>query len=102
MAMCIMAYMRDSWRGLSSGAMQAAVAASPAFSLQVRTASAAAADSIRARERAGVEPLAANCGQIEATSTQTRTAATARFFMTSSPHRACAPVRKLLLQPSVR
>ena len=37
MAMCIIAYMRDSWSGLSRGAMQAAVAASPAFAFQSMT-----------------------------------------------------------------
>src|SRR5262245_53558420 len=45
-AMCMIAYMRDSWKGLLSGARQAAVAALPAFWFQVRTASPAAADAI--------------------------------------------------------
>jgi hypothetical protein len=38
--MCIIAYIRDSWSGLSRGAIQAAVAASPAFAFQSVTASA--------------------------------------------------------------
>ena len=99
MAMYIIAYMRDSWSGLSSGAMQAAVAASPAFTLQRRTASSEAAAPMGARGRAGLDPLAASCGQLEATHADTRTAATARFFMTPSPHPACAPCGSFLCSP---
>src|SRR6266849_1681881 len=44
MAMCIIAYIRDSWSGLSRGAMHAAVAATPAFAFQTVTASPPASD----------------------------------------------------------
>src|SRR5262245_57361270 len=53
MAICMLAYTRDSWSGLSTGARQAAVAALPAFSFQARTASVGAADAVGARGLAG-------------------------------------------------
>jgi hypothetical protein len=81
----------------ATAAFGEAVAARPAFSLQMRTASFEAAVPMGARGRAGLDPLAASCGQLKATHADTRTAATARFFMTASPHSCVRAVRKLSL-----
>jgi hypothetical protein len=58
MATCIIAYIRDSCSGLSSGAMQAARAASPAFAFQAMTAF-PAEDAAFAGDPAGRSPAVA-------------------------------------------
>src|SRR5262245_13326022 len=55
MAMCAIAYIRDSWSGSPSGDIQAAWAASPAFAFQSVTASAWASDDQLQRRKTRVK-----------------------------------------------
>jgi hypothetical protein len=59
MAMCIIAYIRDSWNGSPSGEMHAFVAAAPAFAFQRMTASPVGA-ATAPEERAATRAVAVN------------------------------------------